>query len=117
MSEMDKPLTKDEIIETLAKNPVVSGRKIVFTPRDRVEELKPWVERVLEAIHLKNAWVSDRTMIRDFCMSRERLADVEDKLNLFGITNNDFIVDVARRLKEAHEKKGDQAVEVAPRPE
>jgi hypothetical protein len=89
--------------EALAKiKELASAGRIEFSPSDGVEALQIHVDRVLEAIGFPTAWVSDRSCIGDFQKDQSReewAASASEKLGMI-VTCGDFIVDVARRMKE-----------------
>ena len=96
---MSKKLSDEEVKKRL--DGIKTGKtKIVFAEQKKVEILKPYVDRVLEAIGHPEAWISDRSSIGDFRQGdyQEFVNDVAAKLGI-GINKGDYLVDIAMRLK------------------
>lgn len=99
--------------------------EILTAPTDERDSLTPWVRRVLEALGHEEAFVSDESTIFDFleiggtpyrakrrgedwveypgdpeiqARNERRLAELSEKLGVV-VSENDFIVDVARNLR------------------
>jgi hypothetical protein len=94
-------------------------RKIVWAKSPQVVELRPYVQRVLDAIavdqpHAAKALVTDRSVVGDFYLvgmddhtsasvtedeCQQQIAMVNHRLGV-DVSGTDLIVDVARRLCE-----------------
>ena len=99
----DKPITKAEIGKGIQEI-IPPGTKVEFSPQNEIELLKPWVDKVLEAIGVSSAWVSDRSILGDF-FSRgdsydQKVQAVADALGLPDLSGSDYIYEVARRLRD-----------------
>lgn len=95
-----KKTTKDmEKIKGLAKK-----KKIVFADTTRVEYLSLFVDEVLEAIQgvcgIDGAFVSDESMIWDFTRGDEDEARKIGVALEVSVSEDDYIVDVAQRIKD-----------------
>jgi hypothetical protein len=111
--EKKPPMSPDEAAETIRQ--CAKEGRVSFAETDVVESLEPWIDEILAAIGVK-AWVSDRSCFSDF-YSRERNTDpdypfkdrqmvwpenverLQEELGL-PLDRSDYIVDVARKLKE-----------------
>ena len=96
-----KPIKKKKIAKMLKAGPF-KGKKIVFASGKRVNELDNYVRLVLQAINDicgagVGAWVSDRSCIGDFPIEKD-IQKLRDILKM-PVEVNDYIVDVAQRLK------------------
>jgi hypothetical protein len=108
-----KPLPLAEVRRRL-RDPKL---KIVMAPKDAVEDLKPYVDRILVVVKdvfgIRNAWISDESCLSDFFDgNRDRTQDQRlfDQIGaLLGLrldrTNDDdnYIVKIARKLKQRTE--------------
>jgi len=80
-------------------------RKIELAPQDEVDQLEPYIYKVLEALGHPEALVTDESYISDFlCIVDEKEADGElkiacDKLG-FNFSKLDSVVDIARKVKD-----------------
>jgi hypothetical protein len=101
-----------------------SGPNFEWAPSDQVESLRPYVNRVLEAVGYPAALVTDESMIGDFTVGRQRDAEAEGlsddeidrlldrEIALIGerlgleVTGRDYVVDIARRLKKLEATDG-----------
>ena len=104
-----KPLPIDEVRRRILD----PKTKIVMAPQDGVDDLKPYVDRVLAAVKavfgIGNAWVSDESCLSDFFDgSRDRTQDqllysqVGEQLGLVldcADADDHFIVRIALKLK------------------
>ena len=86
--------------------------KLEFASQEQVNELKPFVSRLLQELGHPEAWVSDESTLEDFAprsnMAQERwLKSLEHKLGLsfFSLRITNTIVDVANRLGEKETEK------------
>ena len=94
-------------------------QRLQFASQDRISELWPYVQRVLEALGHPEAWVSDESTVGDFLEwvgtgefdedgielaelagEGEVLEDLHARLGLEEIEANDYIWEIARRLKD-----------------
>jgi len=108
----DKPITGKEILEVLKSSEdagvqeALQKGKVEVASADQVVYLQPWVDRILEACGIEGAFISDESWMGDmlpfFGDREESRQKVVEKLGL-EFENNDRIVDVARRLKEAND--------------
>ena len=100
---MNDPIRPDDIVEVLSNNPETKGRKIVLTPQNKVNqaELKPCVDKILKAIGVKSAWVSDKSEMGDFEPVVKDLNDVAVKLGSDSLGWGDRIHEVAERMYNA----------------
>lgn len=76
--------------------------KIELAPQDKVIELEAWVDKVLDALGHPEALVTDRSSISDFSCEETPVA-LANRLQLelgIPVESRDYIVDVAKRLKE-----------------
>jgi hypothetical protein len=73
----------------------VRNKKIVFAPQDKIRELRPWVQSVLEAIGHPEAWVSDQSSVGDFCLDDDELAEVSEILGV-PVEHKSYIHDLAQ---------------------
>jgi hypothetical protein len=76
-------------------------RKIVLSSQDKVRNLGSWVNKVLKALGIRSAMVSDESMIGDFFIEDDPvyLKEICDNLG-FEVKYEDYIVDVAKRLAD-----------------
>lgn len=73
--------------------------KVVYARSSRRETLRPWVQKVLEAIGHPEAFVTDESMVGDFFFSEPRkIEEVGRKLGV-RVTARDYVIDVASRLR------------------
>ena len=78
---------------------------IIFAPSNQIEELRPYVDKVLEVLGHPNAWVSDMSYITDFDETetakekKKWLKDISSKLGL-DVNKIRSIVEIAKHLKE-----------------
>jgi hypothetical protein len=73
--------------------------KVVYARSSRRETLRPWVQKVLEAVGHPEAFVTDESMIGDFFFSEpKKIEEVAKKLGVRA-TARDRVVDVASRLR------------------
>lgn len=95
-----KPLTPEEALAKIKE--LASAGKIEFSPSDGIEALQDHVDVILRATGHPRAWVSDRSCIGDFRPEGDSKESFEftisDRLGMI-VTCGDYIVDVARRLK------------------
>lgn len=94
-------------------------KRIEFASQDKINELCPYVQRVLEALGHPEAWVSDESTVGDFlewertgefdedgieltkpANEEEVLAKLRARLGLDDLEADDYIWEIARRLKE-----------------
>lgn len=61
-------------------------------------DLQPYVDRVMEAIGIAPLLLTDESMVWDFGLDEDELAEVSRKLG-FPVTNDDHIYAVAARLR------------------
>ena len=61
-------------------------------------DLQPYVDRVMEAIGIEPIFLTNESMVWDFGLDAEELAEVSRKLG-FPVTGDDFIYAVAARLR------------------
>lgn len=85
----------------LGEKPV---RTVVMAPTDRVDELKPYVKRVIKALGLPWALVTDQSKLGDFRGVWQEKTDAEAVTELSGrlgflVSVDDHIHEVAARLK------------------
>lgn len=106
MSDKKPPLTGKELQDKIRSGEM----KITFAEQEEVELLRPYINRVLDAVGHPEAWVSDQSSIGDFrpidFSSDNQSGDeyqkfVNDVAAILGIGINkgDYIVDIAMRLK------------------
>lgn len=96
----EAPMTPEEALDKV-KSLALAG-EIEFAPSDGVEALQPYVDKVLSALGFSNAWVSDESCVGDFRQDQESVewaASASEKLGMI-VASGDYIVDVARRMKE-----------------
>lgn len=104
---------KEQQIRKLAKE-----KKIVFAPQERIKQLQPYVDKVLKAIGVKGAWVSDESTLGDFwplfVHPDEDLSDEEERkvvdreCAMIGyrlgldevLTSKDYIFAIAEKLEK-----------------
>lgn len=73
--------------------------KIEIAPSSKIDELRPHVDQVLEAIGHPEALVTDESMIWDFSLSDEEIDTAVEKLPTW-LTRMCYIIEVAERLKK-----------------
>lgn len=95
---MSDDITKDEIREALGNSP---AKKIVFAPKDQVQDLRSFIRLVLEAIDFETAWVSDESRLDDFPLDEEDRVHAEEKLGV-PVNLSDYVVEVAKRVRDLH---------------
>jgi hypothetical protein len=74
-------------------------KTVTFASTDRIDALEPYVDRVLQAIGIAQAWVSNESQISDFGLSDEELARAAKELGL-PVQRGDYLWKVARALAE-----------------
>jgi hypothetical protein len=77
--------------------------KIEYASRDRILALRPWVQKVLEAVGHPEAFVTNQSILSDFWPmdKAERAvlaAEIGKKLGI-RVRQSDYVVDVASRLR------------------
>ena len=82
----------------MSDNPL-KNKNIVFASQENIKSLTQWVRVVLTAIGYPTAFVTDLSKVGDFCLEDDELQEVSEKLG-FSVSHNDFVVDLARKLKE-----------------
>ena len=72
--------------------------KIELADHDRVDSLREYVDRVLEALGHPEALVTDESQVRDFPSDESRLRQIAKKLG-FAVDKKDHIWQLAERYK------------------
>jgi hypothetical protein len=72
--------------------------EIAAAPLVSSPDLQPYVDRVMEAIGIAPLILTDESMVWDFGLVEEELAEVSRKLG-FPVTGDDFIYTIAARLR------------------
>lgn len=78
-------------------------QRIVWPGNTRLKELRPTVNKILEAVGHPEAYVSDRSRVSDFFLDMDEkdthaaLQTVSDKLGV-DIGEKDLLIEVAERL-------------------
>jgi hypothetical protein len=90
------PLTPEQATEVVR----ASAREgtLVFAEQNRVAALGDECQRVLDAIDIGRAWISDRSKISDFGLSDETLEEARKKLGV-PVERKDYVWEVAFRLQ------------------
>ena len=84
--------------------------KFELAPQDKIEELQPYVDRVLDAMGFSDVLVTDESYITDFIdftlNKTERSAEVDALAVKLGVevTVKDFVYAVAKRLRDLDAK-------------
>jgi hypothetical protein len=77
--------------------------KIVSAPQDETTTLQPYIDLILGALGHPEAYVTDESTIWDFMPLEEdkdqRLFEISGLLGL-DVTTKDYLVDIARKLKD-----------------
>jgi len=85
---------KLEEIQNLAKR-----GKIAYASSGQVKKYKDEVDRILDLIGVKSAFVSDESQFSDFSfLGEERLRDLSDKVGV-EIDMKDFIWEIAKEMR------------------
>jgi len=103
----DEPITPDDIIEMLSKEKSIKGKKIRLTPQKTVNkpELKPYVDKILKAIGVKNAWISDKSSFGDFAfLEEEDLGRMSEELGVY-IEWTSLLGETAERMQENEQSR------------
>ena len=98
----DEPITPDDIIEVLSKNKSTKGKKIRLTPQKTVNspELRPYVDKILKALGVESAWVSDLSSFGDFVfLGEEELKTIGEELGVY-IEWTSLLGETAEKMKE-----------------
>ena len=87
----------------------MSKPTIEFAPQDKVEELEPWVNAILNALGYPEAFVTDESLIWDFlCVLSEaereaKYAELSKALLGATVTSGTYIYELARDVKRRYE--------------
>jgi len=73
--------------------------RIELAAQDRVAELEPEIDRVLEALGHPEALVTDLSMFSDFGFTDAEADEVSATLGI-AVSRRDYLVDAAQRLKD-----------------
>lgn len=98
----DEPITPDDIIEMLSKEKSIKGKKIRLTSQKTVNkpELKPYVDKILKAIGVKTAWISDKSSFGDFAfLEEEDLGRMSEELGVY-VEWESLLGETAERMQE-----------------
>lgn len=98
----DEPITPDDIIELLSKEKSIEGKKIRLTPQKTVNrpDLKPYIDKILKAIGVKNAWISDKSSFGDFAfLEEDDLATIRVELGVY-VEWTSLLGETAETMKE-----------------
>ena len=101
------PLTGKELQDKIRSGEM----KVVFAEHDQIDWLRPYIDKVLEAIGHPKALVSDKSSIGDFRTInflkddknkkdtyQEFINDISVKLDI-DVNKKDYLIDIAMRLK------------------
>lgn len=72
--------------------------KIVAAEHENIDALDPYVDQVLDALGVKRAFVSDRTLIWDFGPNQKKLNKVAELVG-FEVSEQDYLLDVCIRWR------------------
>ena len=71
---------------------------IVWASQIKVDELAEEIYLLLQKIGHPETWVTDESMIGDFCLDTEELVMLSASVG-FEIKHDDYLVDIAYRMK------------------
>lgn len=75
--------------------------KIEYASRSHTERIRPWVQKVLEAVGHPEAFVTDKSTISDFFNIDDRDGRAEEISKKLGVPLklSDYVVDVANKVR------------------
>lgn len=76
---------------------VMKKAKITFAEQKQVENLSVQCTKILAAIGIKSAWISDESTIGDFCVTPAKLLSASKKLGV-KIDQKDLLWKIAEKL-------------------
>jgi len=72
-------------------------KKIVMASQDRTSLVGEQIDKILEAIDISCAMITDESRLYDFPVEEEGCKEISEKLGV-EVKFNDFIVDIAERM-------------------
>ena len=100
---LKKPLLAKEVLEEVKQT--FPDFEVESAPQERVgeESLKPYLRRILDALRIENAWISDESLLSDFIGSDiARLAELERILSI-KLSKSQYLFEIAERLRDRPE--------------
>lgn len=73
---------------------------ISFAPQDSIYRYPDKIDAILDAIGIRNAWLSDQSAVSDFLLNEDACAVIADKLGI-SVSPDDLIVDLVERMVAA----------------
>ena len=83
-------------------NPL-KDKKIEFASQDSISAFSNEIEEIFKVFDIEYLFISDESMVADFCLDEEELKSASEKLGI-DIKNSDHIVEVAARLFASRNK-------------
>lgn len=99
---MSDQITPDDIMEVLSNDEEIKDKKVVFTSGCKVnsEELKPYVDKILAAIGIQSAWLSDKSAFGDFSpiLNNDKMIGIRHKIGV-EVEYSSLIWETAEKMK------------------
>lgn len=103
----EKVFEEGKMTDTIIESGELKNMKVGFAGGKKVDQLKKYVDIVMDAMGIREAWLSDLSTISDFCLRDLEVADMRIHLGV-DVDHDDYIWQIAERVKIKLEQENNE---------